>query len=234
MAHSNQLPPLIMNPKSLDNMSAPRARAVEATYKPAKQKRSAKSEQKLLNAAEALFAEKGFEGTKISDIIKRSGCSIGSFYHRFGDKDGLAKVMVDRYLVDAKEKIDASDFSRAKHLTLSGMLAHLAALVLEFQNSRLGVYRAAQRLAQSAPEIWFDTGNLTIRVRNRVADFLPDYADAITAEDKEKALSNAVQLIVLVILQTRLGSGILFPKDDEALLAMLVDAAMGVLRPGVE
>lgn len=234
MTHSNQLPPVILNPKSHDGISAQRARAVEATYKPAKQKRSAKSEQKLLNAAETLFAEKGFEGTKISDIIKRSGCSIGSFYHRFGDKDGLAKVMVDRYLVDAKEKIDASNFSKSAHGTLKGMLVHLAGLVLEFQTSRLGVYRAAQRLAQTEPEIWFDTGNLTIRVRNRVVDFLPDYADEITAEDKEMAMSNAVQLIVMVVLQTRLGSGILFPNEDGALLATLVDAAMGILRPGAE
>lgn len=220
-----------MHPKSLDTIDASRSREVEETYKPAKQKRSAASEQKLLNAAEELFAEHGFQGTKISDIIKKSKCSVGSFYHRFGDKDGLAKVMVERYIIDANEKIKNSDFSRNTCGDLRDMLTYLSTITLEFQTARLGVYRAAQRLAQTAPEIWLDTGNLTVQVANRIAEFLPEYIDEITAEDKATAMTNAVQLIVLVSLQTRLGSGVLFPKEDSALLSMLVDAAMGILKP---
>jgi hypothetical protein len=139
--------------------------------------------------------------------------------------------MVERYIIDANNKIQDSDFSKEPHGDLRGMLTYLSTITLEFQSARLGVYRAAQRLAQTAPEIWLDTGNLTVQVANRVGEFLNEYTDEITADDKATAMTNAVQLIVLVIFQTRLGSGILFPKQDSALLAMLVDAAMGILQP---
>ena len=44
-------------------------------------------------------------------------------------------------------------------------------------------------------------------------------------------MTNAVQLIVLVILRTRLGAGALFPQNDDEYLIMITDAAMGLLRP---
>ncbi|WP_037312288.1 TetR/AcrR family transcriptional regulator [Ruegeria halocynthiae] len=219
-------------PKDTDLADAPRARAVEQTYKPARQKRSVQSEQKLLAAAEALFADHGFEGTKVGDIIKKSGCSIGSFYHRFGDKDGLAKVMVDRYITDAVEIIGASDFSKSKHGDLRTMLRFLSQISCAFMTTRLGVYRAAHRLAQNDPEIWTDTGNLSVLLRNRVVEFLPAFEDEIKAPDPEAAMTQALQLILLVILQTRLGSGALFPRDDDTLLNMLTNAALGILSDG--
>lgn len=230
MEQSSKLPPVTFSGNDPKVAHRPRSRAVEQTYKPARQKRSAETERRLLNAGEALFAERGFDGTKINDIIEKSGCSIGSFYHRFGDKDGLAKVMVDRYLTDAIAQIDAADFSKATYGDLPTMFAALSRMVFDFMTARLGVYRAAQYLAHTDPEIWQDTGYLSTLLRDRVCDYLAEYADEITATQPHAAMTNAVQLIVLVILQTRLGAGALFPKDDDAFLKMINDAALGLLR----
>lgn len=230
MEQSSQLPPVAFSGNKPKVADRPRSRAVEQTYKPARQKRSAETERRLLNAGEALFAERGFDGTKISDIIEKSGCSIGSFYHRFGDKDGLAKVMVDRYLTDAIATINAADFSKSNYGDLRGMFSALSRMVFEFMTARLGVYRAAQYLAHTDPEIWQDTGYLSTLLRDRVCQFAPEYADEITSAHPHVAMTNAVQLIVLVILQSRLGAGALFPKEDAAFLKMITDAAMGLLH----
>ena len=48
----------------------------------------------MLDAAAALFAEKGFERTSLSDIIDRSGGSRTTLYQMFGDKEGLFEAMV--------------------------------------------------------------------------------------------------------------------------------------------
>ena len=48
----------------------------------------------MLDAAAALFAEKGFERTSLSDIIERSGGSRTTLYQMFGDKEGLFEAMV--------------------------------------------------------------------------------------------------------------------------------------------
>lgn len=47
-------------------------------------------QQAILSAALECFAERGFAATTIEEIRQRSGASIGSIYHHFGGKEGLA------------------------------------------------------------------------------------------------------------------------------------------------
>lgn len=47
----------------------------------------------ILDAALAEFTKHGVAGTSIDDIRRRSGASIGSIYHHFGDKDGIAGAL---------------------------------------------------------------------------------------------------------------------------------------------
>lgn len=49
----------------------------------------------MLNAARDLFAEQGFNGTTLSDILKVSGGSRTSLYEFFGDKHGLLLAVLD-------------------------------------------------------------------------------------------------------------------------------------------
>jgi AcrR family transcriptional regulator len=44
----------------------------------------------ILAAALECFAKRGFAATTIEEIRERSGASIGSIYHHFGGKEGLA------------------------------------------------------------------------------------------------------------------------------------------------
>ncbi len=44
----------------------------------------------ILAAALECFTERGFAATTIEEIRERSGASIGSIYHHFGGKEGLA------------------------------------------------------------------------------------------------------------------------------------------------
>ena len=42
--------------------------------------------QAILDAAEALFFEKGYAASTIQDILSALGCSKGSFYHHYESK----------------------------------------------------------------------------------------------------------------------------------------------------
>lgn len=55
--------------------------------------RSGERQQDIIKAALACFTEKGIAETNISEICERSRSSIGSIYHHFGSKDGLARVV---------------------------------------------------------------------------------------------------------------------------------------------
>lgn len=46
--------------------------------------------REIIDAALDCFTELGYQGTAVSDILKRAGASTGSLYHHFGSKEQLA------------------------------------------------------------------------------------------------------------------------------------------------
>lgn len=57
--------------------------------RPAYQNRSREQRDRILKAGERVFAEAGFWQAHVADIARRAGCSVGSFYRRFRDKEAL-------------------------------------------------------------------------------------------------------------------------------------------------
>jgi AcrR family transcriptional regulator len=62
--------------------------------------RSALRRRQVLDAALACFAENGVEGTAIEDICVTSGASVGSIYHQFDSKTGVAAAVYLDALAD--------------------------------------------------------------------------------------------------------------------------------------
>jgi AcrR family transcriptional regulator len=54
--------------------------------------------ERILDAAEALFAERGYEGTRLRDVAKRVGIRIPSLYNHFEKKDALYAAVLERNL----------------------------------------------------------------------------------------------------------------------------------------
>lgn len=54
--------------------------------------------RELLNIAERLFVEKGFQQTSVDDILQASGLSKGGFYHYFKSKDELISESIKNLL----------------------------------------------------------------------------------------------------------------------------------------
>ncbi|MCY2938153.1 MAG: TetR/AcrR family transcriptional regulator [Planctomycetota bacterium] len=62
------------------------------------QARSILSTTRMLDAAELIFAEGGDNALTVEAVVKRAETSVGNFYGRFGDRDGLLQAMHDRFL----------------------------------------------------------------------------------------------------------------------------------------
>jgi AcrR family transcriptional regulator len=54
--------------------------------------------EKLLDAAEALFCEKGFEGTSVRDLTTAAGCNVAAVNYHFGGKNKLYVEMFRRQM----------------------------------------------------------------------------------------------------------------------------------------
>jgi AcrR family transcriptional regulator len=66
---------------------------------------SAKQVQ-LLDTAERLFSEKGFDGTSVRDIAEEAGINTAMISYYFGSKEKLMEAIFEQRSLNVREKID--------------------------------------------------------------------------------------------------------------------------------
>ncbi|GAA0392568.1 TetR family transcriptional regulator [Acrocarpospora corrugata] len=62
--------------------------------------------QRLLSVATRLFAERGFEGTSVQEIVAAAGVTKGAMYHYFDSKDDLLREIYGRVLRMQMERLN--------------------------------------------------------------------------------------------------------------------------------
>ena len=69
--------------------------------------------RKLLDAAEQLFADKGFDAVSVRDITKLAGANVAAVNYHFGSREGLLTLVMTRYLTPVNqqrlEMLDAAE-----------------------------------------------------------------------------------------------------------------------------
>ena len=90
-------------------MATPKQTAAEKWALPVQQERSRVTRERLLAAAEKVFAEKGYDGATMSEVAARAGAQIGSLYRFFPNKDILANALIERFHVRVAEIFDSID-----------------------------------------------------------------------------------------------------------------------------
>lgn len=53
--------------------------------------------ESLLTAALGAFADHGYGGASVAEVVERSGASVGSLYHHFGGKSGLYLTLWEEF-----------------------------------------------------------------------------------------------------------------------------------------
>lgn len=122
--------------------------AAERWALPAVQDRSRAMRARILKAAEAAFAEEGYDGARIADIARAAGCSVGAVYFRFKDKDALFFAIAESFAEDAR--------ARAAGLFNDEAAPEPAAMIREFVRRTAANYRAHKGLFRAIVERGFD------------------------------------------------------------------------------
>lgn len=71
------------------------------------------TQQLVLSATLQLFTQKGYFNTSVRDIARESQVSIGSIYHHFKDKEGVASAMYNGLLKRMSESLE--EIQRSNH-----------------------------------------------------------------------------------------------------------------------
>jgi AcrR family transcriptional regulator len=111
--------------------------------------------QDILDAALRGFAEKGLAGTTVEEVRRRSGASVGSIYHHFGDKEGIAAALYIESLRDYQSGLQALLANdAAPEQTVKALVRyHLRWVADDRDRARLLLAGAPPRAAEGIAEV---------------------------------------------------------------------------------
>ena len=110
------------------------------------QERTREGLARLLEAAEGLIAEKGYDDASIAEIAERAGSSVGAFYRRFRDKAALFQALHESFNEDARATADdALAPSRWQGSPLARVLREFTDFLVEIYRDREGMLRDLQQ-----------------------------------------------------------------------------------------
>lgn len=62
-------------------------------------KKAEERRNEILDAADELFGQKGFDGTSTNDILTKVGIARGTLYHHFKSKEDIMDALIERHAV---------------------------------------------------------------------------------------------------------------------------------------
>ena len=175
--------------------------------------KAAENRERIIDAAGALFREKGFDGIGVADIMKAADLTHGGFYGHFTSKDDLVAQASQRAMARAAmnwEKVVAS----AKTDPYSALLAHYLSPRHRDEPGRGCAFAALSG----------DAARCGKPVRTAFAQGLEPLIDIVAkaipgrskAARRRKAVAAVAELVGAVILARAVGDA---PLSDEILEA---------------
>lgn len=133
-------------------------------------RRGMKSRELVLDAAERVMAEHGFEGATVARVVEEAGIPLSSVYHYYGSKDGILLAVMQR----GAERFfdDLPDWERrmgrpAEHLA-AAVSSAVVALECHPDFLRLLIVLATQPPATGQDEIETVIGRIRERALKRL------------------------------------------------------------------
>jgi AcrR family transcriptional regulator len=173
--------------------------------RPPRQVRSQETLDRILDAAEALLTDKGFEDVKVADVVARADSSVGAFYARFHDKDGLLFALQQRWRDQAIATTDdALDPERWAREGIAEILRSVVPFLVGTFRERKGLMRAFVLRHYTDAAFREQRDRLTDYVADKLAALLLARQGEITHPDPE--------------LAARFGLGLVFDGIQSAVL----------------
>jgi AcrR family transcriptional regulator len=168
--------------------------------RPPHQARSQETLERILDAAEGLISEKGFEDATIQDIVGRAGSSVGAFYTRFRDKDGLLHAIYERYLEQAMATTDdALEPSRWDGLEVPALVEAVVHFLVQIYRERRGLIRAFVLRNYTDSDFQARQERLSHYVNEKLAALLLARREEIRHPDPDRAAAFGLTLIFSAI-----------------------------------
>ncbi len=203
--------------------------------KPALQKRSKETRDRLIAALDRLLRKRPFEEIAVVEIAEEAGVSVGSVYRRFENKDAFVPVLFDLYRQRVREfvkrqKDDAAHAPDDLRGALQYALMNARAIIEEEGHLMRAVHLYARIRPELVSEEW---APLIEESRNSIRMMIEQYKDQITIHDAETAAEALTYFLNTVLteegLYGHLASSIALSIRGKKLAQEMADFAYGYL-----
>ena len=201
--------------------------------RPAKQARSQQTLERLLDSAEALIADKGFDDVTVAQIAARAGVSVGAVYSRFRDKQGLLHCLQDRFVDESHLTTDAAfDPDRWEGASIEEIVSEMIVFLVEIHRERRGVLREMLVRTRDEASMIERKNRLVAHISECLSALLLQESERIEHPDPAAAVAFGLRFVLGTLEQAILfgdtgAHGI--PASDEKLATELTRAFLGYL-----
>jgi AcrR family transcriptional regulator len=206
------------------------------------------SKRKLLDAAEQLFAEKGFEAVSVRDITQLAKANVAAVNYHFGSRDLLLTMVMTRYMTPVNEeriaRLDALERKwSGKSVPLEEIIdALVRPLVTQVRKSELSerlFYKLMGRtFAQQGdgmpPQIEEQLRQVVQRFTKAFAKALPTVAPDDLSWRIHFMVGGMIHMLTHQEILLRLTQGVSGAPQMEATLSRFARFAAAGMREGLE
>lgn len=163
--------------------------------------------ERLLDAAERLFARRGFEATRVRDITLEARCNLAAVNYYFGGKENLYREVFRRRLAALREQriagvrsaLERAGEEASLELLLGTFTSAFVEPLVEESTGRLWVQLMAwELLVPHLPREMFEA-EMIAPVRRALVEALEGVCPGLGREDAELAVQSLVAQLVHIV-----------------------------------
>lgn len=167
-----------------------------------KQLRSQRTLERLLETAERLISERGFDKVSIAALVREAGSSVGGFYGRFQDKDELLFALHERLVKEIDRRVAAFESpGRFDDATLGEIVRPCVRELVSVYRERRQLFAAIAARSVQNEQLWELGKRLRASVIDRFAALVLRRRDQITHPDPELAVELGAQMVFALMDQ---------------------------------
>jgi len=201
--------------------------------RPPRQQRTHQGLERILDVAEQLLRDKGFDDIHVREVALRANTSVAAFYRRFNDKDGLLHALHERRCEEAFATADdAFDPERWVGADIEEILHTIFPFLIEVMQPNESLYRAIYQRAITDDLMRERAMKLNRYVLSGLSELLMARKVEIHHPRPAAAISFALtQVVALLIQQYTVGIRDLGPisLSDEAIATELTTSCLAYL-----
>jgi AcrR family transcriptional regulator len=173
--------------------------------KPTHQARSQETLERILDAAEELVSERGFDNATVSEIVRRAKSSVGAMYARFNDKDSLLVCLHERFCEQALATADmALDPARWEGASVAEICSTTTPFLVHTYYHKRGLIRAFIVRCSNDEQFVERANRVSRTISDRLVDLLMARRDEIKHPEPVVAVDFGLRMTFDVLDQETL------------------------------